>query len=200
MRAVMLEVPERLLEERRRTGEDRWDEVWEGVLHMAPSPTNPHQQLSGDLGTWLGLHLRFRGGLVVLPEVNVARSGLDDWRHDFRVPDRAIATPERFAAIDRTTHCEGGPDVVIEVRSPGDETREKLPFYFEVGVREVWIIDRDTKRPEVLVRGGSAFEPARADDGGWLVSVATGVRLREEAGRLVVQLGDDGATRMALPL
>ena len=38
MKAVIPEVPEYMLWERRRTGADRWDEMWEGVLHMAPAP------------------------------------------------------------------------------------------------------------------------------------------------------------------
>jgi len=34
----MLEVDPALLEQRRRLGLDHWDEMWEGVLHMAPDP------------------------------------------------------------------------------------------------------------------------------------------------------------------
>lgn len=34
----MLEVPEGLLAERARLGHDRFDEMWEGVLHMVPPP------------------------------------------------------------------------------------------------------------------------------------------------------------------
>ena len=40
MRAVMLDVPESLLDERRRLGLDVFDEVWEGVLHMVPPPSD----------------------------------------------------------------------------------------------------------------------------------------------------------------
>jgi len=36
----MLEAPEELLAERRRKGHDRFDEVWEGVLHMLPPPSS----------------------------------------------------------------------------------------------------------------------------------------------------------------
>jgi hypothetical protein len=34
---------------------------------------------------------------------------------------------------------------VVEIRSPGDESFEKLPFFDRIGVGEVLIIDRDTK-------------------------------------------------------
>ena len=45
----MLEVHEALIAERRRLGHDRFDEMWEGVLHMVPSPGFGHQ----DLESWL---------------------------------------------------------------------------------------------------------------------------------------------------
>ena len=45
VKAVLVEVPATLVEERRRTGADRWDELWEGELHMVPPPSGPHQRL-----------------------------------------------------------------------------------------------------------------------------------------------------------
>ena len=38
MRGVMAEVPEHILEWRKRTGIYQRDEMWEGVLHMSPEP------------------------------------------------------------------------------------------------------------------------------------------------------------------
>ena len=46
----MLDVPESLLDERRRLGLDVFDEVWEGVLHMVPPPSGEHQRLELELG------------------------------------------------------------------------------------------------------------------------------------------------------
>ena len=47
----MLDVPESLLDERRRQGLDVFDEVWEGVLHMVPPPSGEHQRLELELGS-----------------------------------------------------------------------------------------------------------------------------------------------------
>ena len=44
---------EALLERRRRLGQDLFDEVWEGVLHMNPAPSGRH----GDLESQLALVL-----------------------------------------------------------------------------------------------------------------------------------------------
>ena len=35
---------DRLREERKAAGSDRWDEVWEGTYMMAPLPNNEHQE------------------------------------------------------------------------------------------------------------------------------------------------------------
>jgi Uma2 family endonuclease len=39
------------------------------------------------------------------------------------------------------THWVGGPDFAVEVRSPGDRTPEKLPFYASVNVRELLVVE-----------------------------------------------------------
>ena len=41
---------EALLERRRRLGQDLFDEVWEGVLHMNPAPSGRHGDLEQPAG------------------------------------------------------------------------------------------------------------------------------------------------------
>jgi hypothetical protein len=48
-RAVWLEPSTELLEHRHRKGLDRFDEVWEGVLHMVPPPAFEHSTIQDDL-------------------------------------------------------------------------------------------------------------------------------------------------------
>ena len=38
-----------VLEDRRKRGADRWDEMWDGVLHMVPPPGSAHQSLTSFL-------------------------------------------------------------------------------------------------------------------------------------------------------
>ena len=90
--------------------------------------------------------------------------------------------------------------MAIEIRSPDDETYEKLPFYAELGVPEVWIIHRDTKETEIhlLKRGRYKPQAVRAD--GWLRSPGTGVELRVgRPGKLAVRLAGDEESRQELP-
>jgi Uma2 family endonuclease len=181
MRAVMCDVPQELLDQRRKFGADRWDEMWDGVLHMVPSPNSAHQELVGDLYHWLRSQRAPRSSGRVMLSVNVAWDA--DWLRSYRVPDLALLL-SGGKARDRGEYIEGGPDVLIEVRSPGDETYEKIPFYAEIGVRELWVVDRDTQAVEVQVLEGTATRLVPANAEGWIASAVTGLELRCSAGRV----------------
>ena len=87
---------------------------------------------------------------------------------------------------------EGGPTVAIEIRSPGDETYEKFDFYAAVDTAEVWVIDRDTKVPEIYVLEEGRFERQTADRQGWLTSPSTQVRMRSRPQHHIeLRIGED---------
>lgn len=144
MKALILEVDERLLEERRRLGHDVRDEMWEGVLHMVPPAGRRHQRFGGKLYRVLGISADKRG-LESLYETGLYRPGVDD---DYRVPDLMFVRPE----LVTERGVDGPADLVVEIRSPGDETYLKLPWYADLGVSEMLVIDRDTLAVE-LFRG-----------------------------------------------
>jgi Uma2 family endonuclease len=133
MRALVLDPPtaglDPLLERRRRSGLDRLDEVWEGVLHMVPAPTHEHGDLESQLHTILRPLAR-RAGLTM-----VGQSNLGEGEHDFRVPDSALHRPGTSGTWHPTA------PLVVEIVSPNDESWEKLPFYAAHEVGEVLIVD-----------------------------------------------------------
>jgi Putative restriction endonuclease len=64
----------------------------------------------------------------------------------------------------------GGPDFLVEVESPGDDTEEKVPFYSKIGARELLILHRDKRtlrhdRQELILVKPSTFEGKE-----WLLS------------------------------
>ncbi|MGH9076625.1 MAG: Uma2 family endonuclease [Acidimicrobiales bacterium] len=122
----------RLLEQRRRWGADTHDEVWEGVLHMAPAPRRRHANLQAQLLEALGPLAR-AGGLTAVGECNLGEPG------DCRVPDASLHRPGPDALYDTTAA------LVVEVISPGDDTWKKLPFYAAHHVDEVLVVDPDTR-------------------------------------------------------
>ncbi len=197
-RLVIVDVPPFIEEWRKRTGADQRDEVWEGVVHMGPSPTEDHHEAVFQLEVWLRRYWAKSCGGRVLGDCNVAPTGLRKWTDNYRVPDLFLIKPERLA-YSRRTHFAGGPNVIVEIRSPGDESYEKLPFYFEIGVEEAWVIDRDSKAPEIFVRGVKAFRKAKANRAGWLVSKVTGVAMRAAKGKLALRLRDEPASDAMVP-
>jgi Uma2 family endonuclease len=138
----MLDVPEELIEDRHRLGLDKRDEVWGGVLHMVPPPAPRHNFFAGDLLFALA-RIVAKHRLRATYEVGVFDpvQGL----RDFRVPDLVVAPQGLFS--DRGV--EGHATLVVEVLSPNDESRDKIPFYARVGVREVWLIDPVTRAIEI---------------------------------------------------
>jgi Uma2 family endonuclease len=121
---------EALQERRRRAGLDRFDEVWEGVLHMVPAPLGEHADISQQLAEVLGPLARAAGLTATIAEFNLGVA--DD---DFRVPDGGIHRT-RPRGVWHTTAA-----LVVEIVSPGDESWQKLPFYAAHQVDEVLIAD-----------------------------------------------------------
>jgi Uma2 family endonuclease len=166
MKAVVLEVDPALLEERRRLGIDRWDEMWEGVLHMVPPPSDRHQHVGTELLLVLGPLAKQRG-LVVRYETGVFRAGTDN---DYRVPDLVFAEPARRAERG----IEGGAELVVEIRSPGDESYAKLSWYAALGVREMLVVDPATMAAELFRGVESVVTPVTVGSDGVLTSDVLG--------------------------
>jgi Uma2 family endonuclease len=163
MRAVILEVDERMLAERQRLGLDQFDEMWEGVLHMVPQPSRRHQELGSGLARYLYDSAAVRGCRIAL-EVGMYAAGTD-----YRVPDLAVYPPEAGS----TRGVDGAPLVVFEIRSPADESYDKVPWYLGRGAGSIVIIDQDTFSVEVFTADGRA-EP---DSDGLVAIPGLGVRL-----------------------
>jgi Uma2 family endonuclease len=142
IRAVRAATPE----ERARLGIDRWDEVWEGMLHVVPPPSLVHQRLSSKLSQFLGPLLEKRG-IETLHETGVYRPGAGET--DCRVPDLLFLAIGREPSLATDRGIEGGPLAVVEIRSPDDQTLDKLPFYASLGVVEVIVIEPDTRTVDI---------------------------------------------------
>jgi len=152
MQAAMLDVPGELLVERRRLGHDRFDEKWERVLHMVPPPHFDHQ----DIESWLVTNWLLVGeprGLRVTTGTGLFDPAVNDFS-SYRQPDVAVSGPEHLSERG----IEGWAELVVEIRSPGDESYEKLPFYERVGVQELLIVELDLSLRHWARRGGTLAE------------------------------------------
>jgi len=186
MRAVLLEVPEELLEDRRRKGLDGHDEMWDGVLHMVPAASSPHQILAGRLMAAF-LPLAEAKGLLGMPEAGLYRPG-PPGEHDYRVPDLVFALPGYVSERG----VEGRAELVVEILSPGDESYAKLGFYEEMGVRELLIVDPRGRDFELFGLRDQALVPVPPDATGTATVSALGVRLATVDGPRLRLAWDDG--------
>ena len=109
-------------------GADRRDEVWEGVLHMAPAPSAPHARLAA------------RVLVLLAPSAEAAKLepstdfNLGD-ANDYRIPDAGLLPRSALGVYVPTA------PLVVEIVSPGDETSEKVHFYSAHRVDELLIVD-----------------------------------------------------------
>lgn len=160
-----------LIRERKRLGLDHHDEVWEGMYVVPSMPNNDHQELTDDLGDILTEVVKRTGPGKKYQGANVSdrRTG---WTENFRVPDLVVVL-KNSRAINCRTHFFGGPDFLVEVESPGDDTEEKVPFYNQIGVRELLIIHRDTRTLRLLRHDGQELvlvQSSTLEGKQWLVS------------------------------
>ena len=162
----MLDAPGAMLDERRRLGQDKRDEMWDGVLHMVPPPGGAHQGLSSEFFLVVGPLAQSRG-LRARIETGLFRAA-----DDYRVPDQLFCREDQLS--ERGVE---GAELVVEIRSPRDETYEKLDFYARLGVREVIVLHTSPRSPEVFRAVGGRLLPVQPASDGGLGSDVLGVRL-----------------------
>ena len=201
MRAVIADLPKHWLKERMNSEVAQWDEMWNGVLHMPPMPNGMHQDFAFHLQSYLWQYWAKPRGGRVRQEVNLTTPEDEaHWTHNYRIPDLVVLSADRLG-IDKNEYMVGAPLVVVEVKSPNDETYDKFPFYAALGVPEVWVFDRTTRVPELYTLGAAAtYEPVPAGPDGWIGSPATGVEFRPTgAGKVVARMVGDPTSATELP-
>jgi Uma2 family endonuclease len=138
---------ERLLERRRKLGQDLLDEVWEGIYHMNPAPAGGHAQIVQQLAVLLDAPARVAG---LVPTLSIFNLGEPD---NYRVPDGGLHR-ERSNRV-----YYGTAALVVEVVSPGDETWDKLDFYAAHNVDELLIVDPAKRSVDWMSLTAGRYDP-----------------------------------------
>lgn len=175
MRAVVLQPDPAWLAERHRLGQDRLDEVWDGVLHVVPQPSMVHMRFESELEAALR-PIAMALGLEVFHQSNV----FDPVRgaQDYRIPDLLVASPEHVSERAVEGRCE----LVVEILSPHDESRDKFPFYARQGVQEIWLVEPRSRAVEVYVLRGDSYFAVTSNRAGAIDAPRLGVTLETIAG------------------
>ena len=119
---------------------DDWFEIIEGVKTMPPSADFYHNTIG------LNLACEFRGyalahKIAIVYDVDVYLPDGNVFRPDFC----AVCDP---ANIGKDLKVHGVPDLCVEVLSPStakNDLGKKMELYARNGVREYWIIDKQSK-------------------------------------------------------
>ncbi|HYT61939.1 MAG TPA: Uma2 family endonuclease [Haliangiales bacterium] len=130
----------------------------EGDLFMAPAPNRYHQEISGNIYLLLAKYLEKHpiGKLYAAPfdvyfdEINVHQ------------PDLVFVSRKNLSIL---THAgaEGTPDFLVEILSPktaGLDKKPKRRVAARSGVKELWIVDPETKLVHVYFLQKDAERPA----------------------------------------
>lgn len=158
-----------ILKNRRELRQERKDEVGNGVYFIAPDPTISHQSPVLELASILKNIVPVGSCVQAGGNISDRKTG---WKRNYLSPEVMVFLPGN-KAVELQTHYQGGPDFLVEIVSPGDLSLKKLPFFAEVGVQEVLLVDPGKSMISLYRRSGDGWasaEIARVDDQSWLTS------------------------------
>ena len=199
MRTVMPDLLSQTLAWRKQTGNDKFDEMWEGVSHMTPAPKRSHQDFQWDYGDVAAISLGTTAGKSRASRCErCIRRAAGPTISAFPISccSRPTALPSTTTPISRVPRPSSW-----KFAAPATRRWRSCRSMRDLGVPEVWLIDRDTRRPEVLVLAGRPVSSSnrRRRMAGSIVPPRAS-NLRGEAGNcLAMQLAGDEATRQLLP-
>jgi len=138
-----------------KLSDDKRYELIEGELFVVPSPDFHHQSISRNLEFLLWDFVKKNSlGFVFDAPFDVVLT-----EHDVVQPDIIFVSNGRKHIITEK-NIQGGPDLLVEILSPGTRERDilvKKGLYARHGVREYWIVDPEAKTIEVMVLRGDKF-------------------------------------------
>lgn len=128
--------------------EDKRYELDEGELIAMTRPAYRHNRVLAKLQAFVWLYLRENPiGEMLISENLYALAP-----QTRRSPDLAIILGDRRAELENAKVIPIIPEIACEVLSPSETPRmihRKLKQYFAAGVKEVWLIDPETREAEV---------------------------------------------------
>ncbi len=151
-------------------------ELYDGELHVVPSPLPIHQVVALRLYEQLTAFARPAGAAVFVAPFDIVLS-------EFNVvqPDVIYFSAESARRINLREHVRFAPDLAIEVLSPSTSRNDrgrKRDLMATHGVPEYWIVDPDSHQIELSVlREGTYGTPQIVGGGRCLSATVAGLEI-----------------------
>ncbi len=111
------------------------------IFKMSPAPAISHQSISFNLSGLFFMYFHNKPCKAFASPFDVVLKNKDGKEDTVVQPDLCVVCdPEKLADGKR---CQGAPDLIIEILSPGNSKKElknKYELYQEAGVREYWLV------------------------------------------------------------
>ena len=144
--------------------EDRVELIEGKVYKLMPGPSSIHQEIAVDIITLLKNFLNGKLCKVYTApfDVRLPKKGIDD-KAIFTVLQPDVCVICDLSKIDRRG-CIGAPDIVVEILSPGNNSKEilkKYNIYEEAGVKEYWVVSPQNQTVNIYTLQEGKFQPSR---------------------------------------
>ena len=154
-------------------------QLFNGEAFQMASPSVTHQGILMELSLQFGSWLRGKPCQVFASPLDVRLFPKED------NSDNTILQPDLLVVCDKNKivkgSVNGAPDLVIEIISPSNTSRElflKFQYYLEAGVREYWVIEPEEKKVQVhIYERGRYISAVYKDSARISVSVLPGLEI-----------------------
>jgi len=130
------------------TFKDRVELLKGWVVKMSPAPNTRHQRIVKDLILEVGMFLKGKTCQVFPVPFDVRLPISKEKQKNDKID--TVVQPDITVICDVSKldkqGCNGAPDIVMEILSPGNtkkEMKDKLEIYQGAGIPEYWLIDPD---------------------------------------------------------
>ena len=111
------------------------------IFKMSPAPAISHQSISFNLSGLFFMYFHNKPCKAFASPFDVVLKNKDGKEDTVVQPDLCVVCDSEKLADGK--RCQGAPDLIIEILSPGNSKKElknKYELYQEAGVREYWLV------------------------------------------------------------
>jgi Uma2 family endonuclease len=142
-------------------------ELYDGEVHVVPSPLPRHQIVSNRVASLLESYVAAHGGTYLVTPIDIVFS-----EYDVLMPDLVFFVEARMHLVQLDAPIRHAPDLAVEILSPSTAATDrgrKMQMFARYGVREYWIIDPAEERLEIYTLAPGGYELAHVATGPFLI-------------------------------